>query len=125
MAIAAKFLVWFNTTRRPAVHAALVAALSSCVDGPLQSKIQGFLTGLSCDELEFLAEFLGASILESSVPLPGSRAQLAERIAQFQRVRLCGCTRPPADQDHKMILLLEFLCQSGLQAPVPLRARRV
>jgi hypothetical protein len=81
-----------------------------------------FLTGLSGDELEFLAAFMGASILEAADGCPCSRAQLAERIAAMQRNR--GTARPTPDQDHKMILLLEFLCRSGLQRlPVKARAR--
>ena len=91
----------------------LVAALVSCADRPLKPKARRFLMGLSCDELQFIAEFLGACILESGEKARYSRSELAERIAQFQRERL-GC--PPGcseDQDHKMIVLLEYLCRSG------------
>jgi hypothetical protein len=78
--------------------------------------------GLSGDELEFLAAFMGASILEAAEGCACSRAQLAERIAAMQRSR--SATRPTPDQDHKMILLLEFLCRSGQQrGPVTARAR--
>jgi hypothetical protein len=77
--------------------------------------------GLSGDELEFLAAFMGASILEAAAGCPCSRAQLAERIAELQRAR---AARPTPDQDHKMILLLEFLCRSGLQrVPITVRTR--
>ena len=92
---------------------ALVAALVSCADRPLKPKARRFLVGLSFDELQFIAEFLGACILESTEKGRCSRSELAERIAQFQRGRLrCspGCSE---DQDHKMILLLEYLCRSG------------
>lgn len=92
---------------------ALVAALVSCADRPLKPKARRFLVGLSFDELQFIAEFLGACILESTGKGRCSRAELAERIAQFQRGRLrCapGCSE---DQDHKMILVLEYLCRSG------------
>ena len=92
---------------------ALVAALVSCADRPLIPKARRFLVGLSFDELQFIAEFLGACVLESAEEGCCSRSELAERIAQFQRGRLrCspGCSE---DQDHKMILLLEFLCRSG------------
>ena len=102
---------------------ALVAALVSCAEGPLQSKTRRFLMGLSSDELQFLAEFLGASILESGGHRPCSRDQLALRIADFQKRRAPGAPRLSADQDHKMILLLEFLCRSGLQqVPIAVRA---
>jgi len=104
------------------VQSALVAALTSCAEGPLQLRARDFLQGLSCDELQFIAEFLGASILENEEKRRCSRAQLAQRIAEFQRLR--SRTAPSPDQDHKMILLLEFLCRSGLQqAPVGVRAR--
>ena len=92
---------------------ALVAALVSCADRPLKPKARRFLVGLSSDELQFIAEFLGACILESTEEGCCSRSELAERIAEFQRGRLrCppGCS---ADQDHKMIVLLEYLCRSG------------
>jgi hypothetical protein len=45
-----------------------------------------------------------------------NRTELADRIANFEQ-----CCRPQRshgdssnDQDHKMILLLEYLCRSGL-----------
>ena len=92
---------------------ALVAALVSRADRPLKPKARRFLVGLSFDELQFIAEFLGASILESTEEGRCSRSELAERIAQFQRGRRrcsSGCSE---DQDHKMILVLEYLCRSG------------
>jgi hypothetical protein len=104
------------------VQSALVAALTSCADGPRQLKARDFLLGLSHDELQFIAEFLGASILEFEEKRRCSRAQLAQRIAEFQRAR--SSAAPSPDQHHKMILLLEFLCRSGLQqAPAGVRAR--
>ena len=91
---------------------ALVAALTSCADRPLMPKARRFLGGLSFDELQFIAEFLGACIVESTEKGRCSRAELAERIAQFQRVRLRSAAGCSQDQDHKMILLLESLCRS-------------
>ena len=105
------------------MRSVLVAALASCIDGPLKSQTRRFLGGLSCDELQFIAEYLGSSILESVEPCAGSRPELAERIAEFQRSRLGASSRSSPDQDHKTILLLEFLCRSGLRkAPVQVRA---
>jgi hypothetical protein len=110
------------------VRIALVAALASCAEGPLQSKTRRFLTGLSCDELQFLAEFLGASIIASGGRCRCSRAQLAERVAEFQKARAATAPRHSVDQDHndqdhKMILLHEFLNRSGVQQiPVAVRA---
>jgi hypothetical protein len=106
------------------VRRALIVALASCAESTSRSKTCRFLTGLSCDELQFLAEFLGALILEGDSHRPNSRVKLAERVAEFQNAR-CGHQAAPEDQDHKMILLLEFLCLSGLQqAAVAVRARR-
>ena len=79
----------------------------------MRLKTRRFLTGLSRDELQFIAEFVGASILQSAEPSLGSRHPLAEQVAEFQRARSQGSNSP--DQDHKIILLLEFLCRSGFQ----------
>src|SRR5262249_54377587 len=68
------------------------------------------LSGLSADELQFIADYQAACILESRYCTRLTREQLAARIAEFQRTR--GAT---SDQDHKMILLLEYLCRSGMQ----------
>ena len=95
------------------MRSTLVAALTSCADRPLKPKARQFLMGLSSDELQFIAEFLGACILESNEEGRCARSEMAERIGQLQRGRLnCspGCSQ---DQDHKMILLLEYLCLSG------------
>ena len=101
----------------------LVAALIACADTSLKPKARRFLLGLSSDELQFIAEFIGACILESSGQCDGSRSQLAARIAEFQRAN-APRTAHSGDRDHKSILLLEFLCRSGLrQYAVPLGAR--
>ena len=97
-----------------------LAALVSCVEGPLQPTVRRFLTGLSSDELEFLASFMGASILEAADG-PCSRAQLADRFTDLQRS--CYASRSTPDQDHKMILLFEFLHRSGVErTPAVMRA---
>jgi hypothetical protein len=70
-----------------------------------------FLQGLSADELQYIAEFLGSCILESDSRPPCTRGQLAEGITEFERRRRAA---PPQDVDHKMILLLEYLCCCGL-----------
>ncbi len=88
----------------------LVTALVSCADSPLKPKARRFLAGLSCDELQFIAEFFGACILEPSGKRCCSRAQLADCVAEFQRSRIRTWARSPEDRDHKMILLLEYLC---------------
>ena len=90
----------------------LVAALVECADRPLKSEARRFLTGLSADELQFIAEFLGSCVLESQVRCACNRAELAERIARFQQVRAERVQPCSTDQVHKMILLLEYLCRS-------------
>ena len=97
----------------------LVRALSLCVDDSQKRDIKRFLLGLATDELQYLAEFLGSCILESGWRWHGNRAQLAEAIKQFDRSRRepCRCSAGSLrdqDQEHKMILLLEYLCRSGL-----------
>lgn len=109
----------------PAVVAkksALVRALSACVDDLHRRDIKRFLQGLATDELQYLAEFLGSCILESGGRCRCSRTQLAEAIKQFDRSRrssLAGGrstvgSLQDQDYEHKMILLLEYLCRSGL-----------
>jgi hypothetical protein len=75
--------------------------LLACSDSSLKIKARRFLQGLSSDELQFIAEYLGACILESTGPYRGSAGY---------------CPETP-DQDHKMILLLEYLRRSGLTRP--------
>jgi len=91
----------------------LAAALVACADSPCRAKARRFVNGLSSDELQFIAEYLGACILESARECRRSRAELAARVAEFQRSH---SPAPGPDQDHKMILLLEYLWRSG--APV-------
>jgi hypothetical protein len=98
----------------------LVRALSSCVEDPQRRENRRFLQGLATDELQYIAEFLGSCILESGWRCYGSRTQLAEAIKRFDRNRRDAWCRGLAgslqdqDQEHKMILLLEYLCRSGL-----------
>lgn len=95
----------------------LVTALAECADGSLKPAIRRFLLGLSRDELQFIADFLGACILESPSGAPGSGRQLARRVAEFHQARLGSSSRFSDDQDHKMILLVEYLCRGGVEAP--------
>ena len=95
----------------------LVTALSECVEERRRRLAKRFLQGLSADELQYIAEFLGCCILESTSRLASSRDQVAEGITRFECRR--GGRRLAAggtldDQAHKMILLLEYLCRCGL-----------
>jgi hypothetical protein len=92
----------------------LVHALSACVDESQKRQARRFLQGLATNELQYIAEFLGSCILESQERCACSRTQLAEAIKQFERSRARAVKPvPPQDQEHKMILLLEYLCRSG------------
>jgi hypothetical protein len=97
------------------VRHSLVAALVACADQPLKAKARRFLAGLSSDELQFIAEFLGSCILESQARCARDRAELAERIARFQHMRADRARKRSPDLELKMILLLEYLCCSGIQ----------
>jgi hypothetical protein len=100
----------------------LVTALVACADDCSKSGARRFLAGLSADELQFIADFLGACILETSAKPDCSRAQLAARIERFQDAREDLCARWSEDRDHKMILLLEYLCRGGIH-PFSMTAR--
>lgn len=99
-----------------AKKSALVRALSVCVEDLQRREIRRYLQGLATDELQYIAEFLGSCILESGGRCRCSRTQLAEAIKQFDRTRRSSITATGSwqDQEHKMILLLEYLCRSGL-----------
>jgi hypothetical protein len=78
------------------------------------------LQGLSTDELQYIADFLGACVLESTHAANG-REELAECVAHFERVRPAPTTR--CDRDHKMILLMEFLCRCRIYSAVSFNSR--
>ena len=95
------------------MRSALVAALISCTDSPRKPEARRFLEGLSADELQFIAGFFGACVLDATGKPCNSRHQWAERIARYRQA-CAGCpVCRSADEEHKMILLLEFLCRNG------------
>jgi hypothetical protein len=96
----------------------LVSALAACADPSRRFGARRFLAGLSTDEMSFIAEFLGASVLDAGPQSSCSRAELGERIAEFQ-VSCTHAVQPGPDLEHKMIVLLEFLCRSHIRR-VPL-----
>ena len=106
------------------MRTALISAITECAEQRFQKKARRFLLGLSIDELQYIAEFLGACVLESLGSSALSRRELADGIAQFEQVRYTRADCP-SDQEHKMILLLEYLCRSRLMhCPLALRAER-
>ena len=89
----------------------LLSALELWADPNQRPKTHQLLSGLSCDELQYIADFLGAALLEP-MARGESRGQLAELVAVYQRARGCADWRSH-DQDCKAILLLEYLCCGG------------
>ena len=79
----------------------LVAALVACADQSMRRRVRRFLGGLSFDELQFIAGFLGSYILESQSPCGRERSIRGRKLS--------------TDQELKMILLFEYLGCSGLQ----------
>ena len=104
------------------MRSTLVSALAACADPSRRFGARRFLAGLSTDEMRFIAEFLGASVLDSETQSSCSRAELGERIAEFQ-VSHTQAHQPGPDLEHKMIVLLEFLCRSHIRrVPMAMRA---
>lgn len=95
-----------------ALRQGLVAALAACVENPFRSEARRFLHGLSADELQFIADFLGSSILEAQ-GCPCPRTPLARQISEFLQCACQGHCRS-ADRNHKMLVLLEYLGRGGL-----------
>jgi hypothetical protein len=111
-------IVWFLTHRRSVVRSALVTALIARAESPLRLGVRRFLCGLSCDELEFIASFLGACILESA----GTNDRDRFAFGEFRR-RQAVADREPEDRDLKTIILIEYLCRSGMQqSSMPVRS---
>jgi len=97
------------------VRDTLLSALTGCADKSRRPLARRFLVGLSADELQFIAEFLGACLLEPSLECRNSRAELGDRISRFQTLRGGFAPCASEDEQHKMILLLEYLCRSGVR----------
>jgi hypothetical protein len=107
------------------LRTALISAIAACAERRFQKKARKFLLGLSIDELQYIAEFLGACALESLGPSACSRRELAEGIAHFEELRGKSADCLP-QREHKMILLLEYLCRSQLtHCSLAVRAERM
>ena len=89
----------------------LLSSLETWADPSQRHMTRQFLSGLSCDELQYIAEFLGSAVIEP-LGTGESREQLAALVNGFQRAK--GCAGELADdQECKAILLLEYLCRGG------------
>lgn len=84
----------------------LVAALVSCAGEETKLRLLRFLAGLSADELQFLAGFQGARILEGCKASPAAPLPDYETAAKGPHA---------ADLDHKILVLREYLarCHRG------------
>ena len=100
----------------------LVKSLTALVCISHKSAARRFLQGLCTDELRYIAEFLGACMLEGESPCEWSRMALSDAIERFDRTRPGGS----GDRAHKMVLLFEYLCRSApepVAVPVRVSAR--
>jgi len=93
---------------RPVTRTTLVLALSACAERTVRARARRFLIGLSADELQFIAEFVGACILESSE----NPARAAESV-QLHQSRMARASLRRCDHENKMILLRENLRWGG------------
>lgn len=96
----------------------LVRALSASVCHKQRAVARRFLQGLSFDELQYIADYFGACVLEAANERDGTGW---EGIAAFERCRHPHPRRSEAlaDHEHKMILLVEYLCRCGLTQSLP------
>lgn len=83
------------------MRSTLVAALVACANSPWKAKARRFLCGLSSDELQYIAAFLGGCILETPAEAPGVH----------------DCLHGAEDRELKMILVQEYLCRAGVRGP--------
>ena len=105
-------------------RASLVTAISSMSTSGRREAARRFLEGLSTDELQYIAAYFGARLLE---PGPNgceqSRDEMAHQIEQYEGKRKTprrsnGSQSPPASYDvsHRMIVLLEYLSACSMRS---------
>ena len=88
-----------------ASRASLVNALLSGASPANRESLSEFLSGLSCDELQCIAEFQGASILEAG-PAQYSEYRL---LTKFFGAESAGRWPDAAERAHKTFVLLTWL----------------
>jgi hypothetical protein len=91
----------------PASRNTMILALLACTETSVRTRARRFLSGLSADELQFLAEFMGACILESSGDTVSALAAVQWQHSQGAEPDLLR-----HDREHKMLVLREFLDRS-------------
>ena len=88
-------------------RAHLVNALTSVAKDA--NRAQRFLEGLSWDELRYIADYFGATVLDPDLRPSANRSAIAKRIERFQQMSAGDSLGRTIHQSHRMILLLEFL----------------
>ncbi len=110
-------------------RATLVNALSTVAVLERRRKIRRFLEGLSSGELRYIAGYLGACLIESTLAYRSvPRAQIACQILRYEGYPVCedevrwNTSQEPraSNLEHRMILLLEYLnsCQCAVAVKV-------
>lgn len=100
----------------------LVKALSTVALAERRRPARRFLQGLSTEELRYIASYFGACLLESVLQTRAtSRDQIVWDILQYECCRRGYPVAFDGDDEHKMILLLEYLscCQCAAAVKVP------
>ena len=95
---------------------ALEEALIDYVPPDRQVLASAFFSGLSLDELLFLAEFLGSCLLITSAAKMHAWDAVCHQAHAFRGVE-CRSDRQREDSDHKMVVLWEFAecCGFGIR----------
>jgi hypothetical protein len=97
--------------RKTASRHTMILALSAWAGDGVGTRARRFLSGLSSDELQFLAEFVGACILESA-----DDVETAAAMVQWRHCRMVERSLQHRDHEHKILVLREFLGRSRYQA---------
>ncbi len=93
-----------------ASRSSLVGALLRNAVPVSRQSVLDFLRGLSRDELECLAEFQGACVLEQEFsPLPNPYGHSYRLMGEFFDPTICERWRNPDNRAHKMFIVLGYL----------------
>ena len=90
----------------------LVNALSSVSAIQSRNRAEQFLEGLSGAELRYIAEFMGASLLDPDLKAGGNRGAAASRIERYQNA---SRSRAGSQDSNHMIVLLEYISLTGFR----------
>ena len=98
------------------MRTSLVRALSAFVCERRRAAARRFLQGLSADELQYIADYFGACILETSAECGGEWNQVSA-FARRRQPHAGG--EALADHAHKMLVLVEYLARCGVHEISP------